>query len=91
MMLRDPRSEHRISAMWALRQIGWWQLLGEVGRLARSDADLRVRRYALSVLRSIADLAQAGQGREDRPADDRQCRIPEGGAGITTACSMPAA
>ena len=37
MMLRDSRGEHRISAMWALRQIGWWQLLDEVGRLAKSD------------------------------------------------------
>jgi hypothetical protein len=61
MMLRDPRSEHRISAMWTLRQIGWWQLLGEVGQLARSDADLRVRRYALGLLRGIADIAQAAK------------------------------
>jgi HEAT repeat protein len=61
MMLRDPRSEHRISAMWTLRQIGWWQLLGEVGQLARSDADLRVRRYALGMLRGVADLAQAAK------------------------------
>ena len=61
MMLRDPRSEHRISAMWTLRQIGWWQLLGEVGQLARSDADLRVRRYALGLLRGIADMAQAAK------------------------------
>ena len=60
-MLRDPRSEHRISAMWTLRQIGWWQLLGEVGRLARSDTDLRVRRYALGLLRGIAEMAQAAK------------------------------
>jgi hypothetical protein len=61
MMLRDPRSEHRISAMWTLRQIGWWQLLGEVGRLARSDTDLRVRRYALGLIRGIAEMAQAAK------------------------------
>jgi HEAT repeat protein len=66
MMLRDTRSEHRISAIWALRQVGWWQLLGEVGRLAKSDADLRVRRYALGVLRGVADLA--AQARKPQPA-----------------------
>ncbi|MGA2232454.1 MAG: HEAT repeat domain-containing protein, partial [Tepidisphaeraceae bacterium] len=33
-MLRDQRADHRISALWALRQIGLWRLLGEVGRLA---------------------------------------------------------
>jgi len=58
-MLRDERPEHRVSALWALRQIGWWQLLSEVGRLAKSDTNLRVRRYALGVLRGVADLMQA--------------------------------
>ena len=56
-MLRDGRAEHRISAMWALRQIGWWQLLGEVGRLAKEDDNIRVRRYALHVLKGVAELA----------------------------------
>ena len=46
-------------ALWALRQIGWWQLLAEVGRLAKSDDNLRVRRYALGVLKNVAELAQA--------------------------------
>jgi HEAT repeat protein len=71
LMLRDDRPEHRVSALWALRQIGWWQLLGEVGRLAKSDANLRVRRYALGILRGVADMMQAtgqppvaGQGPE---------------------------
>jgi HEAT repeat protein len=58
-MLRDQRSEHRISALWALRQIGWWQLLAEVGRIAKTDDNLRVRRYALGVLKNVAELAQA--------------------------------
>jgi HEAT repeat protein len=58
-MLRDSRSEHRISALWALRQIGWWQLLNEVGRLAKEDPNLRVRRYALTVLRGAAETIQA--------------------------------
>ena len=55
-MLRDDRPEHRISALWALRQIGWWQLLNEVGKLAKDDQNLRVRRYALGVLKTVADL-----------------------------------
>jgi HEAT repeat protein len=55
MMLHDERPEHRISAMWTLKQIGWWRLLTEVGRLAKQDTNLRVRRYAVGVLRSIAE------------------------------------
>jgi HEAT repeat protein len=62
LMLRDDRPEHRISALWALRQIGWWQLLGEVGRLAKADNNLKVRRYALAVLRGVAELAKAQPG-----------------------------
>jgi HEAT repeat protein len=58
-MLRDTRGEHRISGLWAMRQIGWWQLIGEVGRLAKSDENIRVRRYALGVLKGVAELAQA--------------------------------
>jgi HEAT repeat protein len=61
-MLRDPRPEHKISALWTLRQIGWWQLLNEVGRLAKEDQNLRVRRYALGVLRNVAESVKgAGQ------------------------------
>jgi hypothetical protein len=60
-MLQDERAEHRISALWTLRKIGWWNLLGEVGRLAREDGNLRVRRYALGVLRSVAELARQQQ------------------------------
>ncbi|MBC8105584.1 MAG: HEAT repeat domain-containing protein [Anaerolineae bacterium] len=59
LMLRDDRSEHRISALWALRQIGWWQLINEVGRLAKEDPNLRVRRYAMGVLRNVAEVMQA--------------------------------
>jgi hypothetical protein len=44
-----------------LRKIGWWNLLGEVGRLAREDGNLRVRRSALGVLRSVAELARPQQ------------------------------
>lgn len=56
-VLRDARAEHRISAMWTLRQIGWWQLLGEVGRIAKSDDNIRVRRYALNVFEGVAEMA----------------------------------
>ncbi|HEX8912628.1 MAG TPA: hypothetical protein VF796_09750 [Humisphaera sp.] len=58
-MLRDGRPEHRISAMWALRQIGWWQLIGEVGRLAKQDENVRVRRYAITLLKGVAEAAAA--------------------------------
>ena len=75
-MLRDDRPDHRVSALWALRQIGWWQLLGEVGRLAKSDANLRVRRYALGVLRGVAEMLQA-----ERPAAGPLAQAPEKQAG----------
>jgi HEAT repeat protein len=54
-MLRDERPEHRISAMWAIRQVGLWSLLNDVGKLAREDSNMRVRRYAMNVLRSVAE------------------------------------
>jgi HEAT repeat protein len=57
-MLRDERPQHRISAMWTMNKVGLWKLLAEVGTLAKSDSDQRVRRYALTVLRSVADLAR---------------------------------
>jgi HEAT repeat protein len=60
-MLRDPRSEHKISALWALRQIGFWQLLNEVGKLAKGDENMKVRRYALGVLRGVAELMESRQ------------------------------
>jgi HEAT repeat protein len=62
-MLRDDRPEHRISAMWALRQIGVWQLINEVGNIAKADGNLRVRRYALGVLRNVAELVAATKGK----------------------------
>jgi HEAT repeat protein len=60
-MLRDQRADHRISALWALRQMGLWKLLGEVGRLAREDQNVRVRRYALVILKSVTDSVQKEQ------------------------------
>lgn len=62
-MLRDERAEHRVSGLWAMRQIGWWQLMSEVGRIAKEDANLRVRRYALGVLKGVADQMQQSKGK----------------------------
>jgi HEAT repeat protein len=61
LMLKDNRAEHRISALWALKAIGWWQLLNEVGRLAKQDDNLRVRRYALGVLKNVAEMMQTAK------------------------------
>jgi hypothetical protein len=58
-MLQDQRPEHRISAMWALKQMGWWKLLQEVGRLAKEDGNPRVRRYAVTILKGVAEMVQA--------------------------------
>jgi HEAT repeat protein len=55
-MLKDPRPEHRISAMWALKQTGWWNLIGDVGQMAKADGDMKVRRYALNVLKAASEL-----------------------------------
>ncbi len=71
LMLRDERPEHRISALWTLRQIGWWQLLNEVGRLAKEDANLRVRRYALGVLRAVAQTLQLVQPDSQQPPQSK--------------------
>jgi HEAT repeat protein len=60
-MLRDQRPEHRISALWALRQIGWWQLVNEVGMIAKQDNNLRVRRYAMGVLKNVAEMVSAAK------------------------------
>jgi len=62
-MLQDQRPEHRISALWALRQIGWWQMLREVARLASEDPVPRVRRYAAAVLRAAVGAVDRTDGR----------------------------
>ncbi len=63
-MLRDQRPEHRISAMWALRQTGIWQLINEVGRIAKQDENLRVRRYALGVIKQVVEAVQAAKQKQ---------------------------
>lgn len=64
LMLEDQRAEHRISAMWALRQIGFWKLLTQVGKIARGDEDLKVRRYAIVLLRGIAEMVAEYKSRK---------------------------
>ena len=54
-MLRDGRDPHRLSAVWAVEQTGQWRLLDEVVRLARADANARVRRSALATVRRMAE------------------------------------
>jgi HEAT repeat protein len=71
-MLRDQRSEHRVSALWCLKQIGWWQLLAEVANLAKGDQNLKVRRYALAVLRDAAEVLQQTRG----PASAATLKLP---------------
>ncbi|HEX4053790.1 MAG TPA: HEAT repeat domain-containing protein [Tepidisphaeraceae bacterium] len=61
-MLQDTRPEHRISALWALKQMGWWRLLQEVGRIAKQDNNIRVRRYAVGILKNVAEMVQASKG-----------------------------
>ncbi len=63
-MLQDPRPEHKISAMWALRQVGVWALLGEVGKIAKADGDAKTRRYAVTLLRGIAELVAQNRQRK---------------------------
>ena len=60
-MLQDARPDHRVSALWALRQMGLWKMLAEVGRLAKEDSNMRVRRYALGILKGVADHMQQEQ------------------------------
>jgi HEAT repeat protein len=58
-MLQDARPMHRVSALWALRAVRSWDRLADVGRMARQDPDLAVRRYAIGVLKSAADQMRA--------------------------------
>lgn len=55
LMLSDPRAEHRISALWALKQAGLWSLLNHVGAIAQRDDNLRVRRYAVAMLKNVIE------------------------------------
>ncbi|MGC4031618.1 MAG: HEAT repeat domain-containing protein [Tepidisphaeraceae bacterium] len=61
-MLHDKRSEHRISALWALRQTGVWTLLRDVGAIAQKDDSVRVRRYAVALLKGVIDELNRPKG-----------------------------
>ena len=54
-MMRDPRPEHRISALWVLKKTGFWGLIGDVGQMAKVDPDAKTRRYALGVLKNVSE------------------------------------
>lgn len=54
LMLRDPRADHRISALWAARQVGLYKLVAEVARIAKHEADPKVKRYAMASIRYVA-------------------------------------
>jgi hypothetical protein len=65
-MLADPRTEHRISALWAVRETGLWNLVATVGRMAKADPDGHVRQYAVSVLRAVSDTIRIQQRQREQ-------------------------
>ncbi len=71
LMLKDARVEHRISALWTLRNIGLWGLISEVGRLAKADESLKVRRYAASILKNVIEMLQQSGSLPDTAAAPR--------------------
>lgn len=68
LMLRDPRPQHRISALWAARHVGLFSTLNEILQLAQTESDPRVRRYAQAALRYIAERVRAAQSGQLAPA-----------------------
>ncbi len=60
-MLQDPRPEHRISALWALRETGIWALVNAAVKIAKEDESLKVRRYALAAVKTVVETAQAAK------------------------------
>ncbi len=67
-MLADPRVEHRISALWAVKETGLWNLVGRVGQMAKGDPDGTVRQYAMGVLRAVSELIRNQQQEQARRA-----------------------
>ena len=65
-MLADPRAEHRVSGLWAVRETGLWNLAARVGQMAKADPDAHVRQYAVGVLRAVS--AMIGRQQEQRRA-----------------------
>ncbi len=62
-MLQDQRPEHRISALWALKQTGIWQLVNEAVKIAKQDESLKVRRYALAAVKTVVESAQTARNK----------------------------
>jgi HEAT repeat protein len=67
-MLSDPRAEHRVSALWAVKETGLWNLVGRVGQMAKADPNGGVRQYAVGVLRTVSELIRTQQASQLRQA-----------------------
>jgi HEAT repeat protein len=77
LMLRDGRSEHRISAMWAARHMGVYRLLEEIAQLARTEDDPKVRRYALASIRVAAEkVRKSGVAPRQSAATTAELSVP---------------
>jgi histone H3/H4 len=61
-MLRDADPEHRRSALWVVGQLRLAPLVARIAELAKSDADILVRRRAQDVLDGLSPLAGAAEG-----------------------------
>lgn len=58
-MLRDPRPDHRCGALWIADQMRLTALAPRIRELEKSDADPRISRIALHVLRRLDRLTRA--------------------------------
>lgn len=67
-MLKDQRPEHRISAMWATRQAGIYNLVREIVTIAREERDPRVRRYAVASVKMVAKQVREFEAARKEPA-----------------------
>ncbi len=60
-MLGDDNEAHRVSALWVVERLGLLPVVNRVAALARSDAQPRVRRRAVRVVRDLAAAHLAKQ------------------------------
>lgn len=63
-MLNDPRPEHRVSALWLVRQMGVVDLASDVAELAISDADDQVKTRAADVVGHLIELLNTAVAEE---------------------------
>jgi HEAT repeat protein len=74
LMLRDPRPEHRISALWAARHVGMYRMLTEVVQLTKIERDPKVRRYAEASARLVARLVREQSTPQSDPTHPQVAR-----------------